>query len=135
METTHKYFISEYIVTVNINMRHLNNWIFECFPIEIAYNFWGGRGVSELGWDLKKNLVRFIQIHVYSDTLQYITSVSSKFIFLTGTWTESNMTTDDPPAREKSKHELQPHLSFNSYNTDSLFSGLITELYMCNTGQ
>lgn len=86
METTHKYFISEYIVTVNINMRHLNKWIFECFPIEIAYHFFGGEGGVRAGMrSKKKNLVRFIQIHVYSDTLQYITSVSSKFIFLTGT--------------------------------------------------
>lgn len=87
METIHKYFISEYIVTVNINMRHLNKWIFECFPIEIAYHFFLGGGGGCPSWDeiLKKNLVRFIQIHVYSDTLQYITSVSSKFIFLTGT--------------------------------------------------
>lgn len=61
METTHKYFISEYIVTVNIDMRHLNKWIFECFPIEIAYHFffWGGGGCPS--WDeiLKKKTRTF----------------------------------------------------------------------------
>lgn len=58
METTHKYFISEYIVTVNINMRHLNKWIFECFPIEIAYHFFWGEGGVRAGMRSKKKKPR-----------------------------------------------------------------------------
>lgn len=36
MEIIYEYFISEYIVIVNINMRYFNKWIFECFLSEIV---------------------------------------------------------------------------------------------------
>lgn len=74
METTHKYFISEYIVTVNINMRHLNKWIFECFPIEIAYHifFWGEGGVRAGMRSLKKSYVlyKYMYTQIHYNTLQ-----------------------------------------------------------------